>query len=148
MFSYFKNPHSFLEKIKTKLNVGGRLLIRQYDGSLLRIGPMDEETRRTIDESLYSSIALSDEFKHYDMDRVLAEISTSSFSIRKIDFETFYKTFPFSQEVRKYIIEHIMWLQNYVNDYSSELLQKWVENNFERNSYFLGIDLIAVLSLS
>lgn len=148
MFSYIKDPDVFLEKLKHKLNPNGRVIIRQYDDGILRVGPLEEETRKSIDNSLYSSLILSNEFSHYDMDRVFNVINLASYPVKKIEMELYYKVSPYSKEVEKYIKEHLLWEQGYVSDSDKLLLNNWIEKQFDNNSYFLGVDLVSFLSIS
>ena len=146
MSCYIKNMDIFLEKLRMRLTPNGRIIVRQYDGSNIRIGPMEEKVRKLIDNSLFSSLCSSSEFYHYDLDRVFDAIEKSSFSNKKIEMETYFKKTPYSKEVLTYLEEHIKWTSNYVSDKAKLELQKWIEKQFYSNSYCSELDLIAILS--
>jgi SAM-dependent methyltransferase len=146
IFSFLKTPDLFLNNIKNRLKPNGKVIIRQYDGGILRFGPMDENLRQIIDTSLYASIGSSDSFHHYDMDRVYSIISNSSFNNIDISFETFQKTSPYSSEFQKYLEETIDWTSRYISDYAKEELMKWYNYQFKQHSYFVALDLVSILS--
>lgn len=146
MFCYIKNPDCFLDQLRSKLNPGGRIIIRQYDGSNIRIGPMEEKTRKLIDNSLYSSISLSNQFHHYDLDRVFETIEKSSFPNKKIDMEIYFKKTPYTNEVKIYLEEHIKWTMEYISEDAKLKLNEWFINQFSKFSYCTEVDLVATLS--
>ena len=146
MFCFIDGPDYFLEALRSKLNPGGRIIIRQYDGSNIRIGPMEEKTRKLIDNSLFSSISLSNQFHHYDLDRVFGAIENSSFTFKKIEMEIFFKKTPYSNEVRLYLEEHIKWTNEYISEEAQIKLNEWKTKQFEKFSYCTEVDLVATLS--
>lgn len=146
MFCYIDCPNHFLEKLRSKLNPGGRIIIRQYDGSNIRLGPMEEKTRKLIDNSLFSSISLSNQFHHYDLDRVFETIENSSFANKKIEMEIFFKKTPYSSEVRLYLEEHIKWTNEYIGEDAKIKLNEWKVKQFDKFSYCTEVDLVATLS--
>lgn len=146
IFPYLNEPDDFLEKLRHKLNPNGKIIIRQYDGGTMRFGPMDEPLRHLIDESLYSSIGASNNFHHYDLDRVTRIINSSKFTSKKTSFELFQKTSPYSSEFQKYIEETIQWTFLHISDYANEKLTSWYNTQFVENSYFFEVDLVSILS--
>ncbi|WP_288147302.1 class I SAM-dependent methyltransferase [Thomasclavelia cocleata] len=146
MSCYIKNLDIFLEKLRMRLTSNGRIIVRQYDGSNIRIGPMEEKVRKLIDNSLFSSLYSSSEFHHYDLDRVFEAIGKSSFSNKKIEMETYFKKTPYTKEVLEYLEEHIRWTSNYISEKAKMELQKWMKKQFYSNSYCSEVDLIAILS--
>ena len=146
MFCYIENPDNFINKLKEKLNYGGRIIIRQYDGSNIRIGPMEEKTRKLIDNSLFSSLSLSKQFHHYDLDRVFEAIENATFTNKKLEMEIFFKKTPYTKEVRQYLIEHIKWTSEYISEIAKLKLNEWLINQFDKLSYCTEVDLVAILS--
>lgn len=146
MFSYIKKPEVFLMKLYNLLNPGGRIIIRQYDGGTLRIGPMAEELRRTIDNSLLASLSSSKEFHHYDMDRVYKIVQDSPIPNKEFYLELYQKVSPYTITVEKYIEENMNWIKNYVSDYAKEKISDWLDTQFKNYSYFIEVDLVVILS--
>lgn len=146
MFCYIANPDFFLSRLRSKLNVGGKIIIRQYDGSNIRIGPMEEKIRKLIDVSLFSSISLSNQFRHYDLDRVFGVIEDSSFPNKRVEMEVFFKKTPYTNEVKLYLEEHIKWTMEYISENAKLKLNEWFVKQFHKTSYCTEVDLVAILS--
>lgn len=146
MSCYIKDFSIFLEKIKKKLLPGGRLIIKQYDGSLLRIGPMCEKTRKIVDNSLYYSLSSSNEFYHYDIDRVYESVINSSFSSKVIKIDTYFKKAPYGDKEIKYIKGHIEWVKKYISEAAKIEFEQWIKDSFLKKSYYLETDFVFILS--
>lgn len=146
MFSYIKKPDVFLNKLYNLLNPGGRIIIRQYDGGTLRIGPMSEELRNTIDNSLLAALSSSKEFHHYDLDRVYSIINESKIPNKFFELELYQKVSPYNKVVEKYIEENMLWINKYISDYAKKGLTNWLDTQFKHYSYFIEVDLVAILS--
>lgn len=146
MFCFIENASVFIEQLRNKLNPGGRIIIRQYDGSNIRLGPMEERLRKLIDNSLFSSLALSSQFHHYDLDKVFEAIQRSSYPNKKIEMELFFKKSPYSDEVRLYLEEHIKWMLQFISEDAKDKLNEWLINQLNLASYCSEVDLVATLS--
>ena len=147
MFSYITNAKVFLETIQSKMSINSKLVIRQYDGNTIRFGPMKSKDRLSMDNSLYSAIGTSQQFHHYDLDRVYSIINHSSFNNKNIAFETFQRSAPFHNDFIDYFQGTIEWYTYYLSEYDAEKLQKWYKLSKEQtNTYFLEVDLTAILS--
>lgn len=151
IFPYVADPSGLLETIKSKLRPGGCLIVRQYDGALLRMGPMSEQDRQVIDMSLMASVLGSGQFKHYDLDRVFQSISSSTYESKTIDFEVFRRVTPYPPEFQSYFANTIAWTLRYVSDEARTRLRRWLERRTDgtpesSSSYFMEVDLVAWLS--
>jgi SAM-dependent methyltransferase len=151
VFPYVSDPMSLLENIRSKLRPGGCLIVRQYDGALLRMGPMSDQDRKLIDESLMDSVIGSGQFKHYDLDRVFHTIASSSYPSKSIDFEVFQRVAPYPPEFRNYFFNTMQWTRKYLSDEARDRLDRWLEvrakdASTSPPSYFMEVDLVAWLS--
>ena len=147
IFSYIPNAKLFIKTIQSKMNINSKLVIRQYDGNTIRFGPMNSEDRLSMNNSLYSAIGTSQQFHHYDLDRIYSIINDSSFSEKNINFETFQRNAPFPNEFINYFQGTLEWYIYYLSEYDSEKLQKWYElSKKQTDTYFLEVDLTAELS--
>lgn len=151
IFPYIKNLQGLLASIRSKLRPGGCLIVRQYDGALLRMGPMESRDRQLIDISLMTSIMGSSQFKHYDLDRVFETLTRSDFPECSIDFEVFRRVSPYPPEFKKYFLNTVEWTRKYVSDDAGERLKYWIEPRSDgvsekHPSYFVEVDLVAWLS--
>jgi SAM-dependent methyltransferase len=116
IFPYVSRPLELLECLRRKLRPGGCVIVRQYDGALIRLGPMAEHDRRVIDTSLMAAVLGSGQFKHYDMDRVFDCIHASSYTSKETDFEIFRRVAPFPPEFRDYFLKTVEWTHTYVSE--------------------------------
>ncbi|HEY0395842.1 MAG TPA: class I SAM-dependent methyltransferase [Candidatus Elarobacter sp.] len=150
LFPYLSDPTQFLNHLHRQTRLGGVVAVRQYDGSLLRLGPMPHRTRNSVDLSLQAAILGSEQFRHYDMDRVFVALASSSFAARRIDFELFRRVSPYPPEFLEYLQNSIDWMMDYVSDFARPALQEWYEihaqSGFSAPSYFMEVDLVAWLS--
>lgn len=151
VFPYVSDPARLLEAIRSKLCAGGCLIVRQYDGSLLRMGPMNDHDRQSIDASLMASVVGSGQFKHYDLDRVFLSIASSAFESKMVDFEVFRRVAPYPPEFQDYLANTIEWTRKYISDDARDRLDRWLQAWGGRTSdsspaYFMEVDLVAWLS--
>lgn len=151
IFPYITNLPGLLKSIRSKIRPGGCLIVRQYDGALLRMGPMDSRDRQLIDISLMTSVMGSSQFKHYDLDRVFETLTQSDFEDRFIDFEVFRRVSPYPPDFKNYFLNTVDWTQKYVSDEAGERLKRWIEPRSDglsekHPSYFVEVDLVAWLS--
>lgn len=151
IFPYITDLQGLLKSIRSKIRPGGCLIVRQYDGALLRMGPMDIRDRQLIDISLMTSVMGSGQFKHYDLDRVFEMLTQSDFAKSSIDFEVFRRVSPYPPEFRNYFLNTVDWTQKYVSDEAGERLRHWIEPRNDgasekHPSYFVEVDLVAWLS--
>ncbi|NLT05154.1 MAG: class I SAM-dependent methyltransferase [Solirubrobacterales bacterium] len=126
-----------------------QVAVRQYDGAAVRFGPMRPEHRATIEDSLSAAVSSSDQFRHYDLDRLYAALASAPFSERDISFELFARRGPLPDECWDYIAGTIEWTSQYLSPAARELLQDWWQprvNDPALPIYFTELDLVAVLS--
>ncbi|MCW5297765.1 class I SAM-dependent methyltransferase [Herbaspirillum lusitanum] len=152
IFPYISDLPALLRALRRKILPGGSLVVRQYDGALLRVGPMDNKDRQIIDTSLMAALAGSEQFKHYDLDRVFETLRKAEFfECQNIDFETFRRVSPYPEEFKDYFLNTMNWTSRYVSEDAAERLISWMENKTDgasqgSPSYFVEVDLIAWLS--
>lgn len=152
VFPYVSNLESLLNRLRLKTRHGGCLVVRQYDGALLRIGPMDDTDRQVIDMSLMAAVSGSGQFKHYDLDRVFQSVAASGYSSKTIDFEVFRRIAPYPEEFLDYFANTMEWTTQYISDDARERLETWITNRghamseHQSSSYFMEVDLVAWLS--
>lgn len=150
IFPYIKNISLLMETLRKRLKPNGVVVIRQYDGSLLRIGPMSPRDRSLIDTSLQSSVLGSSQFMHYDLDRVFEAISDSCFDDKKIEFEVFKRIAPYPDSFLTYFTNTIEWTLDHISEDAGIKLRNWYSkiklNEFRSSSYFSEVDLVAWLS--
>jgi SAM-dependent methyltransferase len=145
IFPYLKNPAQLLSAISRN---GGALVVRQYDGGALRFGPMDGRLRSVVESSLRASVASSDQFRHYDMDRVFKFLSNSRFSKREVGFELFARSFPFPDTFIAYYEGMLTWTLDLLSEGAADALRPWLADHSGEGQgrYFFEVDLVAVLS--
>ncbi|MCE2027497.1 class I SAM-dependent methyltransferase [Sessilibacter corallicola] len=150
IFPYLSDPLSFINKLKIKVRPGGKVVVRQYDGAAMRFGPMPHDDRIDIDISLYSAVGKSNQFHHYDLDRMFKLLQKTNFNNVQLDFELFKRTSPYAKEFLEYYKNTISWTCNYTNEIAAHKLRLWEDeylNNHENcQSYFTEVDLVSVLS--
>jgi len=150
IFPYLHSPKKVLNVLKEKLRPNGLIFVRQYDGSAIRVGPMEQPQRFKFDVSLYNAIGKSKELYHYDLDRIYQIIEASEFKNKNIDFELFQRKCPFPKEFIQYFKNTIEWQLNYLSEDAAVELEHWhkkyiLETNMN-SSYFFEVDLTATLS--
>lgn len=150
IFPYLRNPKALISTLKSKLTKNGTLVVRQYDGALLRVGPRAQVDRSLIDQALQASVLSSTQFRHYDMDNVFELLSSSAFVKKNIDFEMFRRFSPFDEATLDYIKGTIEWERSLVSEDAAPKLDSWLDTHLGATSpaqgYFMTIDLVAHLS--
>jgi SAM-dependent methyltransferase len=145
---FIQDPADLLVKLSERRDTGV-VAIRQYDGDSLRFGPMDTHTRALIEASLRSSVGLSEQFRHYDMDHVFELVHNTPYRNRTIEFELFERVAPFPPEFIEYLGQTLAWTQNFLSEDAAAALEVW-RRSFLRApsapSYLFEVDLTAVLS--
>jgi SAM-dependent methyltransferase len=143
---YLRNLDGLLAELAER---GGHVAVRQYDGAAMRFGPMRTEERAIIEESLRVALLSSDQFRHYDLDRVYAAIKRAPFRSQDVAFELFQRTSPFPPEFADYYAHTTQWMLDYLSESGAECLRAWLaarEANPDLPSYWVEVDLTAVLS--
>lgn len=144
LFQYLADPAALLTKLADQ---GGTVAIRQYDGAALRFGPMDTGVRHLIERSLLAAVGASEQFRHYDMDRVFELLYTSPFRHRDIAFELFTRTPPFPDEFLDYYRSTLAWTLELVPEDAHQELRPWLEEEAQSTGhYFFEVDLTGILS--
>ncbi len=150
VFPYLTNSAIVLDAIRLRLCRSGLLVLRQYDGALLRFGPLDQTKRSRLDNSLQASILGSDEFRHYDLDFVFQAVGASRFQKKEIKFELFQRTAPYPPEFVEYLTNTVEWTIAHTAEDISEELRQWLSQNkqtaFQSPSYFIEVDMVTWLS--
>ncbi len=149
IFPYLESPENLIFSLKSKLKPNGILVVRQYDGATMRFGPMIHENRLEIDGALFNSVGGSRQFCHYDLDRVYQLLEHSKFESKNIEFELFFRKYPYSDEFLEYYKNTMEWTMAYVSESAADKLQCWADTHLHSSShfsYFSEIDLTAVLS--
>lgn len=144
VFPYVSNLPAFLEMLAAR-TPRGRLAVRQYDGGAMRFGPIETAERIEVETSLHASVGGSDMFRHYDMDRVFEAVFGSPFENRDISFELFQRIAPYPEDFLEYYKGTLTWTRGLVSERAAELLDRWTASS-RTADYFLGVDLVAVLS--
>jgi len=148
MFSYLSDPTELLGYLADRAN-SGIVAIRQYDGAALRFGPMDTGSRKIIETSLYVSLAASQQFQYYDMDRAFSAINAAPFCHRSVEFELFARTSPFSADFLEYYEGTMNWTLQLISPDAAQLLREWqngITTSIDGDRYFFEVDLVAMLS--
>lgn len=149
VFPYLNNPAQLIADVCARLGGRGHFVIRQYDGNLLRFGPMDQHIRQSIDTALYASLSHSRQIRHYDLDRVFEIIHTSRFYNKSIEFDTFYRQSPYDKYFVEYLVNCLQWTGELVSEQSSLELKKWLDRYIGTSaspSYVVETELVAWLS--
>jgi len=146
--SYIKHPDIFINHLKNKLLKNGKISIRQFDGSLIRFGPMPNKIRMIIDNSLKNSVLNSSQFSYYDMDRIFEILQKSNFKTKNISFELFYRSSPFPDSFLEYYKNTVEWTICHISENAANELKMWYDDYIKNinSSYFISVDLIALLS--
>jgi SAM-dependent methyltransferase len=143
IFPYLADPGVLLSRLARR---GGTVAVRQYDGGALRFGPMDTEVRALVESSLRASVFGSEEFRHYDLDRVVELLSSAPFHRSEITFELFTRTAPFPQEFLAYYQGTLDWTMELVSEDARRALMAWLKEVQSHSCYFFEVDLTAILS--
>lgn len=135
--------------LSTLADRSGSVAVRQYDGALIRFGPMSSEDRSLIEMSLQASVAPSGQFRHYDLDRVLSAIRAAGFEHHEIGFELFERTAPFSPEVAAYLEATVDWTLKHISEVARKRLQAWWsarDGDLGIPTYVVEVELAALVS--
>ena len=147
MFGYFERKGLLLRRMKERLLPNGSIVIRQYDGATMRLGRMHHEARLRIDMALYAGVGASRQFGHYAMDDTLGAVADAGFPRVEIEFETFFRLSPFSDEFQPYLQGTLEWITNYVGDAANADVRRWFERaTRETLHYFSEIDVVCWIS--
>lgn len=108
---------------------------------------MSSDNRNYMDDSLYTAVSDSEQFKHYDMDRVYTAITNSNFVNKNLYFEIFQKHSPFAEDFNNYFKATVKWTANYLNSEETKELNKWYTKfDNQPGYYFLENYLVSLLS--
>lgn len=127
----------------------GVVAVRQYDGDSLRFGPMNPYARALLEGSLRDAVGASEQFRHYDMDRVFSAIHDAPFGRHDIEFELFQRVAPFPSDFIDYFEQTIEWTLLHLSNDAAEVLKAWRGEYLDapsNPSYLFEVDLTAVLS--
>jgi SAM-dependent methyltransferase len=141
VLSYLPHPAVILEHLASTCGEF-RLIVRQFDGDTIRLGPLSPHDRFVIDSSLRASLEPSSEFSYYSIDHTYKALMASDLHVRELEFELTERHSPFSAEFRRYFDGSIAWLRGHLSDDACDRLDKMLRGPL----YFAEIDLVAVLS--
>jgi hypothetical protein len=145
IFPYLSDPGQLVDLMAARR---GALAVRQYDGAALRFGPMRQPDRALIEASLFASVGASEQFRHYDIDRIFSFLRASPFESQEIEFELFARVAPFTDDVRDYYEATLAWTLGLLSDEAKHLFMTWMNDGKDEQipRYFYEVDLIGVLS--
>jgi len=144
MLPYLPNALAILEHLRGKAS---RIIIRQYDGDTMRIGPMPSDDRYSINSALRSALGKHGDPSHYDLDRTFQLIHASTLAIESLDFELTRRCAPFSPEFAAYLKETIEWMRIHLPGDARHLLDHISARLGSGDPlYFTQVDLIAILA--
>jgi SAM-dependent methyltransferase len=148
VFSYLPDLPAFFDSFRQRRKQLDRLVIRQYDGGTMRIGPMSSEDRYMIDASLRASLDASAEFSHYDLDRTYQALCESGLVRELLEFELTQRHAPFPPEFVDYLDGTVDWMRDHLSDEARTRLDAVLAEQTDnpRGLYFEQVDLVAVLT--
>ncbi len=150
ILSYVNPCTHLLKRMRHLLANKATMFVRQYDGDLLRFGPMPEGLRNSVNQSLYSGVSTSQQFSHFPIDRLYRELNQVGFQQVDIKFETYQEHSPFEPHFLSYLINTAKWTADNTNELVQPDLEKWIERHLKPNgdcsTYFLENYLLAELS--
>lgn len=145
MLPYLPDPGALIQHVAESPDFR-YLVVRQYDGSQLRFGPLEPSVRNDLDRELFTSVGSITEFQHYAMDQAYQEIQSSTLNVRSMYFETTQRLAPFEPEFAEYLDGTVDWVRERVSSRSAAKLPSSLSTS--ESGYFLGVDLVAFLSTS
>jgi len=145
-FNYIKDLPGLLGKLAAR-NPRGTLVVRQYDGDSIRFGPMRTAERQQMETALFQALANNDSFDHYDLDRTFEAIENSPYADKKLHFELFERTRPFSPGLDAYYRNKMEYFHGELSGAAANQFRAWIDKNAtDPNGYFFEVDLVAWLS--
>jgi SAM-dependent methyltransferase len=126
-----------------------RLVLRQYDGGTIRLGPIAAEDRFIIDGALQAAMGPSNEFGHYEMDNAFTLIRETGLQPERVEFELTQRTAPFPAGFKRFFEATIDWMDSLLSEDAHARLKRNVgawQTSQAAGAYFAQVDLIAVLS--
>jgi SAM-dependent methyltransferase len=145
LFPYLPNMGDLLHHLH-EYGKAERVVVRQYDGDLIRIGPMAGQDREVVDASLRASLRSSSEFRHYDLDRAFRVIYESPFAVSELEFELTQRYSPFPPEFVDYFQGTVNWMMGHLSVAGQDALHNFLDHEEAgRPIYVLQADLVAVL---
>jgi SAM-dependent methyltransferase len=143
VFPYLEDPAAVIAELARK---GTALAVRQYDGAALRFGPMGNQLRTAVETSLQAAVGASEQFRHYDMDRVFSTLTSAAYTERTFEFELFARTDPFPPEFLDYYEGMMGWTLELLSEDAASAMRSWLADPNVGGRYFFEVDLTAVLS--
>jgi len=145
-FNYIKDLPGLLTALSHR-TPKGTLVVRQYDGDSIRFGPMKTAERQLMESALYQALAKNDTFDHYDLDRTYEALENADYADKKLHFELFERTRPFSKGLAAYYRNKVEYFHSELTGEAAEQFGAWIEKNAtDPNGYFYEVDLIGWLS--
>lgn len=148
VFPYIDDLAEFLAVLDRRAP-RGTLAVRQYDGASIRFGPMPTAARQSIEVSLRTAVETSQQFKHYDLDRVFASLAASRYELQTTEFELFARSSPFPEDFIDYYLGTLDWTIDLLSPNAAATLEAWRSDpaGLSRGSrYFFEVDLVAIVS--
>ncbi len=147
LFPYLPNVAELLEHFRLNRKAG-RIVIRQYDGGTMRIGPMSFDDRCIIESSLRASLEASAEPSHYTLDRAYDVARACGLMVERLEFELTQRHAPFPREFTDYFRGTMDWMNEFLSDDARARLHEVLNGrpSASESLYFSQVDLVAVLS--
>lgn len=147
VFSYVADPGDVLASLSRR-HPQARIVVRQYDGGTIRVGPLDEASRAAVESSLRASVVPSAAFSHYPMDRTYAAILSSPYAVESLEFELTQRVSPFPPEFVEYLSGTLDWMRAHLSSAAGDALAASFgmdELHVPDDAYFVEVDLTASL---
>ncbi len=142
MYGYIKNIKSFTAKLLEKILPNGRLVIKQYDGTVFKFGPMNYYDRQKIENSL---MIYKHDYTHYNIDRIWETLNELNPKLIDKRFEIFQRNGPFNRPFQKYFNNEIEWMKGKVSTECKEILSEWIKTVPNSKRYFFETELILTI---
>lgn len=151
MSGFIDDFGGLLSRLSSRPGPRGTIAIRQYDGAMMRFGPLEQPERTVIETALLAATYRSRQFRHYDTDRVLREVHQSQFMESSVRYEVLHRSAPFDEDFRTYFDETLLWTRAHVSDRAKRILDRFRSiigpgGDLENAAYVVQVDLSIGLS--
>src|SRR5262249_40719483 len=115
LFPYLPDVAQLISGLRRN-HTADRIIIRQWDGGTMRIGPMSAEARCAIASSLHAALEGSALFAHSGLDQTYELIRRTGFSVERLEFDLTQRHAPFPQEFEEYFLGTVAWMRDHLSD--------------------------------
>jgi SAM-dependent methyltransferase len=144
LFPYLPDVASLLSQLYDD-RTAERIVVRQWDGDTMRIGPMSTEDRFAIDSSMRAALEGSASFDHYGIDRTYELLRGAGFEIERLDFDFMQRHAPFPTSFEDYFRGTLAWMREHLSDDARQRLNRALDEA-DGSLYFAQVELVAVVS--